>query len=96
MVATPLTKKKNNKGADTGFWKEMNAKLRALYNAHGAVNGRNSDAWRVWEDQVIQADADLYGTGRPSKQGTAFDDDDFGDIMYAALGDDLDTDPLAA
>ncbi|THG92736.1 hypothetical protein EW026_g8265 [Hermanssonia centrifuga] len=77
MVATPLTKKKNNKGADI-------------------VNGRNSDAWQVWEDQVIQADADLYGTGRPSEQGTALDDDDFGDIMYAALGDDLDTDPLAA
>ncbi|PSS19936.1 hypothetical protein PHLCEN_2v3109 [Hermanssonia centrifuga] len=93
-VAAPLAKAKNQRGADTGFWKKINEKLKALHGKHGVVQGRSSPGWHEWEEDVIHKDIEIYGNSRAGASSLGIDDEDGYDMMYNTLGDDLEADPL--
>ncbi|KIM74534.1 hypothetical protein PILCRDRAFT_14319 [Piloderma croceum F 1598] len=57
-VAAPLAAKKNVKGGDTGFWKELEKKLFELSVLNGT--DRTSALWVWWEDERIQYDRNQY------------------------------------
>ncbi|KAI0262217.1 hypothetical protein BC834DRAFT_845186 [Gloeopeniophorella convolvens] len=59
-IARPLVKKKARKGADTGFWKDMNKMLLKLKLKY--KGDRTRGGWETWYDQIIKEDEDHFGT----------------------------------
>lgn len=43
IVATPLAAKKGNRGSDTGFWKDLEGRMRALVTENG--DDRKGPKW---------------------------------------------------
>ncbi|KZT20334.1 hypothetical protein NEOLEDRAFT_1182643 [Neolentinus lepideus HHB14362 ss-1] len=54
-IAFPLAGKENTRGADTGFWREVEKKLEDLTKEMG-LESRSTDAWLDWEVSIIDAD----------------------------------------
>ncbi|KAJ7138520.1 hypothetical protein C8R43DRAFT_1132054 [Mycena crocata] len=57
-VAIPLVGRAKVKGADTGFWGNLEKELRALTVKHGS--DRSSAGWKAWESEIIAADKALH------------------------------------
>ncbi|KAF7971585.1 hypothetical protein HWV62_20750 [Athelia sp. TMB] len=53
-VARPLAAKKNKKGADTGFWTDMNTEMPISYFTDGT--DRKDAQWLKWEGDIISSD----------------------------------------
>ncbi|KAL1738989.1 hypothetical protein HDZ31DRAFT_77930, partial [Schizophyllum fasciatum] len=45
-TAVPLASKKNTKGNDTGFWRDLESACHTLYAELGETNDRTTPAWR--------------------------------------------------
>ncbi|KAJ6508135.1 hypothetical protein C8R45DRAFT_1207910 [Mycena sanguinolenta] len=58
-IALPLAaRRKNKRGADTGFWKDLETQLKALAVTNGS--DRSSAGWTAWEASIIQEDILLH------------------------------------
>ncbi|KAJ6537583.1 hypothetical protein B0H10DRAFT_2232577 [Mycena sp. CBHHK59/15] len=64
-VASPLVVVANQKGADTGFWPNLEDELDALYKKNGS--DRKSPAWLEWEKNIIQDDNTKYDRASRSR-----------------------------
>ncbi|KAF7332891.1 hypothetical protein MVEN_02394500 [Mycena venus] len=57
LAAVALTRKAV-KGVDTGFWKDVNDKLKNIARMHGT--NREAAGWKEWEEAIIRADREKY------------------------------------
>ncbi|KAF7362404.1 SWIM-type domain-containing protein [Mycena venus] len=57
-IARPLAKKENTRGADTGFWTNLEGELDVLFDKNG--NDRSNPKWREWEQAIINEDNAVY------------------------------------
>ncbi|OJT05115.1 hypothetical protein TRAPUB_4101 [Trametes pubescens] len=55
-IVLPLSKKKNTKGADTGFWTAVEERLQKLYEEHGNKDRLTDEKWLDWARQIIEKD----------------------------------------
>ncbi|OSD07170.1 hypothetical protein PYCCODRAFT_1463471 [Trametes coccinea BRFM310] len=55
-IADPLSKKKNAKGADTGFWTTVEERLQTLYNGLGNKERVTDAKWLEWAREMIKKD----------------------------------------
>ncbi|KAI0739793.1 hypothetical protein C8Q80DRAFT_1274813 [Daedaleopsis nitida] len=66
-IALPLSRQKNQKGSDTGFWKAVEAELDRLWREFG--KNRNDQKWLEWIKMMINADEKQFNpSGRSRSQ----------------------------
>ncbi|KAI0269102.1 hypothetical protein BC834DRAFT_967760 [Gloeopeniophorella convolvens] len=68
VIALPLTKKKNETRADTGFWTSMNEKLAGLRKENGS--DRTDPKWLQWYEEIINKDKETFSRARRNGNGS--------------------------
>ncbi|CDO69728.1 hypothetical protein BN946_scf184687.g13 [Trametes cinnabarina] len=92
-IADPLSKKKNLKGADTGFWTTVEEHLKKLYNDLETKGRVTDEKWLEWAREMIKKDAAKFPIREVPDDEHGFEEPDPGD---AYDDDDLDIDQIAS